>query len=508
MKEELKDYALKYNKEFNFNVIPFVIRKSNDKVNKSPKIDWKLWQDHKMTSHDVSDISWNHGSNALAIIHQETSALDFDKCTDLDFIKNIAAMLGLKWIVKTGGGFHIHFRLKDHQELYKTLEEKKFYSLKPQESFKSIVDHLEIRLRGVMTILPPSNYPNTEGYYFINGFPKDPPEEITTELLVSILEEYFIFSKPENNSNDHPTDSGELIDIYKYGVNEGERHISLIKLFGWFYSQGISEEVIQANLSHWNKLNRPPECGDIISKQVDDLWKRYAKGFDGKFYRFYSCLLALPFQDKEKLKRIIAFSVIEFDSDGEILKELNISDLAEQYHSECKDFINERLLRSPKQMIISIGKKILLNTLSDDIPFKFFYIFAGICSYLGRQKSKVKRISSNIISYRSIGFKNEMDYMESDSTIEPPSRYKVKQAINFLKKYKYIQVYKDKLNKMPYYSTYFPNDDALMRFIEKGKHSKLIKELNENEQRLTYREKIQKDNIELEEKIKRQKRFL
>src|ERR1035438_2756168 len=94
MKEELKDYALKYNKEFNFNVIPFVIRKSNDKVNKSPKIDWKLWQDHKMTSHDVSDISWNHGSNALAIIHQETSALDFDKCTDLDFIKNIAAMLG------------------------------------------------------------------------------------------------------------------------------------------------------------------------------------------------------------------------------------------------------------------------------------------------------------------------------------------------------------------------------------------------------------------------------
>ena len=168
----LLEYAKQYNR-FGFNVIPLIISKAG----KNPALrSWKELQHSEQSLTDLEKLRWNNKVNGIGGINNIITSIDFDKCEDENFVLNFANELGINsWIVKTGFGYHIHFRINDI--LNKAFGDKTVYFFTPKD--KSKLSHCEIRIRDCYTVRPPAKHYNGNTYKFISGIPKDKPEEVS-----------------------------------------------------------------------------------------------------------------------------------------------------------------------------------------------------------------------------------------------------------------------------------------------------------------------------------------
>jgi len=106
----------------------------------------------------------------------------------------------------------------------------------------------------------------------------------------------------------------------------------------------------------------------------------------------------------------------------------------------------------------------------------------GIISFLGR-RSTAKRISNEIISYRSIGYKNFNDWVESESTKRPPSRYKISSKVEYLEEAGFLRTFSLKIGQMKFYSTRLKTKVELAEFAKNYTKKKLRRKIEEEKLR-------------------------
>ncbi len=188
------ELAIGYNKKFGFNVLPV--------QGKRPTIAWENWQLIEQSERDVAGLGWNGSVTGVGGICgiNDIRNLDFDKVLDLSFVEMFARRLGLgeiyPWIVKSGSGngFHIWFKISESEELHKKLNgPKSAYRLNPKED--ELCDHIELRWFNSMTVLPYSKLPKGNVYTFMYGKPIEAPKEISADVLIECLEEFYDLEK-------------------------------------------------------------------------------------------------------------------------------------------------------------------------------------------------------------------------------------------------------------------------------------------------------------------------
>ncbi len=465
------EFAKQYNR-FGFNIIPLIITKAG----KKPALkSWKELQHSKQSFTDLEKLSWNNKVNGIGGINNIITSIDFDKCEDENFVLNFANELGINsWIVKTGFGYHIHFRIKDVDNINKKFGDKSFHTFYPKE--KSILSHCELRIRDCYTALPPSKHYNGKTYTFISGIPKDVPEEVSTKKIIDVLQKQFIL---ENESGEvkNCISKETLVELITNGTLSGNRHNILLKNFGILSNSDLSKDFILAYIKNWNKNNNPPLSEKEVEQTVNDLWERYSKGLNGKFHQFDNILMSLNYDVEKKLKMILCYSVIQYKSDAEILKELGLNSVKKQYHKECKELVKKNNERTQKKdQIVRVGEDLIIDVINRKVKYDYFSVYVGIISYLGR-RYKAKRISDRIIAYRAIGYKNYMDWFDSECSQKPLSRYKINQAAKYLEVADYIRTFYLKKGQMNYYSTRIKTKNELAEFAgaqEKKKWRKKI----------------------------------
>lgn len=477
---ELLRIAIEYKNKFGLDFIPLRITKASKRPNVKS---WELLQDNEQTIEELINQNWS-GANGIGMINKQVATIDFDKCADENFIRTIIKDLGGRyWLVKTGFGFHLHFIIEDYELLEFVLGAKGVHILKPID--KSKLKQAEIRIKGCYTTFPHSKHYNDKYYEFIDGEPECLPDKVNAKKLLDVLKKYFLMSET-TGSNNTTEKIEDFFKSFSEGVEKGERHNTLIRLFGSFYSRGNDKKYIIQILKDWNKKNRPPYSDKEIVKKIDDLYRRYDKGLDGIFLEFNGCLLQLKDENELKLKKIICFGVVEFGGDREIINELELGNKLKEYHKECKTLvIHYEEWTGKKDQIVRVGKTLLLDTLNKKIRFDHFCIYVGILSFLGRNRQKpAKKISYSIIQYRAIGYKNENEYLRSKSTAKPFSQHKVKRAIEFLNNANFIRKFVLKKGQMIWFSTFIQTYEKLAEWVGEHELRKLKKKSDQEEIRL------------------------
>ncbi|MHB1686953.1 MAG: primase C-terminal domain-containing protein [Ignavibacteriaceae bacterium] len=274
------------------------------------------------------------------------------------------------------------------------------------------------------------------------------------------------------------------------GVVQGKRHNKLTKIIGTFVNRGFDETSITKVCVNWNKENEPPYNDDELSHQVKDLFKRFRTGNgDAKFIEFPICLLSLTGSNDDKLKKIICFAVREQDLSSELIINLNLSDVFDEYYAECVGMM--KLFETYGEYVFTrIGLNFFLETLNGKVDFEVFSIYAGVVSYLGRTKKFPRPIANSIILYRSRGFKNKTDYDDFCENVMPvklPSDYTRRKALNILgsQNKNMLHFASLKSGRMKYFSTFYKTDSAIINYLverEKKKNDRLANEskLREN----------------------------
>jgi len=486
----LIEYAKQYN-QFGFNVLPLKITNES----KKPALGkWKHFQSSEQSMADLNKLNWNDGVNGIGGINNSITSIDFDKCKDESFVLNFAKELGISsWIVKTGSGYHIHIMIEDNKNLKNSIGKQSVIVFSPKD--KSKLSQCELRIRKCYTTLPPSQHNNGNVYQFISGEPKNSPEKVTSEKLLDVFQRHFT-EKFVANSVKHSVGKEELLEAIDLGVTKGTRHKILVSYFGLLFKREFSKDFILLYIKDWNKKNNPSLDDNEIVRQVNDLWKRCSKGLNGKFHQFENILLSLDYDIEKKLKMILCYSVIEYSSNDEILSKLGLDSIKKQYHKECKECVEKNNKRTKKiDQIIRVGEDLIIDVIKGKVKYDYFSVYLGIISFLGRRYA-AKRISNDIISYRSIGFKNFNDWFESESIQKPPSRYIINKAVEYLEEAGFLRTFSLKRGQMKFYSTQLKTKKELAEF---AKNCEIKKRRKKNEEeKLRKQMQIEINGLEIE----------
>lgn len=204
---KLSEIAKQYNSLYKFNILPL-----NNKV---PQGDWLKWQQEIMNPEDLQSLNWQNANGIGAVCGiNDLRCLDFDKVSDPSIVKQFLRSLGLPaaytWTVLSGSGtgYHIWFCCMNDSYLFKILGgEKSYYKLIPQllpfskgEAGRGLCDHIELRWKNCLTVLPPSLHPSGNHYKFLNRQPAVPvpPAVVPLEKLMKTLQKFCVLPKPES----------------------------------------------------------------------------------------------------------------------------------------------------------------------------------------------------------------------------------------------------------------------------------------------------------------------
>lgn len=488
--------ALKYKEKFGLDFIPLRITENGKQPN---NVSWKDWQEKDQSFDEMRKLSWNQ-ANGIGMINKKILTIDFDKCSDEKFIRNLIIELGGNyWLVKTGFGFHLHIRTPGLEYLEERLGKNGTIYLYPKD--KTVLDHIELRIKNCYTAFPPSRHHSGANYFFIDFEPELIPDKVDAKKLLEVLEKYFIIDKIKPSEIVNKKLDNELSKIYAEGVEEGNRQNCLKRLFGVLHSRDIKRNMLETMLKEWNEKNRPPLTKKVFDYQFNDLIRRYDKGLDGIFLQFNNCLLQLKDDYKLKIEKIICFAVIEYDCDEKIIEELGLELKINEYHNECKKLVKHyEKWTGKKDQIVRIGKTLLLHTLNKKIRFDYFCIYVGILSYLGRNRNKpAQKISYSNIQYRAMGYKNENEFLRSGSTIRPYKLYTVRKAIEFLTEANFIRKFVLVKGQMIWFSTFITTYEELAEYVKNYELKKLKKERDKEEIRLRVLDEIRNEENELKD---------
>jgi hypothetical protein len=222
-----------------FSVIP-VLHKS-----KKPLVSWKKYQTELPSVEDIKKWFTENPDTNIAVITGRVSGIiviDVDKAESIpDWLKQINT-----WTVKTSRGYHFYFKINKDEYI-------------PSVKFESI----DLKAEGGYVLLPESVHPDRVIYKWIR-FIKHLKEPASFDLIRSCISE--LLQKRQENRNG-------LCKLYK-GVPEGERNISLTRIAGSLFADGLNEEEVYEILKTINERNIPPLPEDEVRRIVQSIAKR------------------------------------------------------------------------------------------------------------------------------------------------------------------------------------------------------------------------------------------
>jgi len=479
--DDFKNIVLQYRRNTGAKFIPV--------HGKKPLIKWKQFENEEQTLNDIISINWNSETTGIAILHEEKFiALDFDRCENEQFVLQLARELSVdSYIVRTGSGFHIHLELDNPKQLYELIGKKSVYDLRPKD--KTLLDRLEIRVNKGYTVLPPSLHKSGTKYQFIKGTPDDEMQIVAASLLVDTLKKHFLF---KDETKQEKLNEAENVEELLNGVSRGQRHKSLVTLFGIYFSRGFNKNFIVKHLEQWNKRNTPPIDDKELYYQIGSLWKQYGKGLDRVFHQFPNSLLAMDCPLELKLKKILCYSVREYGSEDRLIYKLDLTEKINEYYVECSNFADRYESKSQsKNQILRIGEQMILSVLNGELSYEIFSVYCGVVSYLGRGNKASKQISNRIIAYRAIGYKNEQDYKKFAAGQKPLSDYKIRKSIKILEdKLNFIRTFKLRGSDMTWYSTKIDTKEKLANYVATVNKNKIKRKMDEEQLRINKLDEI------------------
>lgn len=469
---EYLKYAIKYKEKFGLDFVPLKITKAGKKPLVSS---WEKLQDNEQTLVELKRLNWKT-ANGMGMINKIIATLDFDVCNDLEFVRIIINDLdGKYWLVKTGRGFHLHIIIEGIDYLEIILGKKGVYKFYPKKN--GTLKHIEVRISGCYSAFPPSRHFNGCNYEFIDIEPECLPDKIDSKKLIEVLNKYFILSINDKQVESNISLKNDLYEIFANGTDEGNRHNSLIRLFGSFYTRDVNGQFLKSILLDWNKKNKPPLPDKEINKAINDLLRRYDKGLDGIFIQFNNCLLQLQDENKIKLEKIICFGVVEYNGDKKIIKDLGLLDKLNEYHQECKKLVEHyENWTGKKDQIVRIGKALIIDVYRKNFRFEYFCIYVGIVSYLGRNKNRpAKQISQSIIGFRAMGFKDEAEYLLSASDTKPIKGSTIRSGIRKIEDMNLVRSFSLVKGRMKWFSTFIETNEKLAEMVKNYEIKKMHK---------------------------------
>ncbi|MEM5855657.1 MAG: bifunctional DNA primase/polymerase [Candidatus Aenigmatarchaeota archaeon] len=273
--------ALFYLKEVGFNVIP---AKEKDKV---PIIPWKKYQKERVTEKDL--IKWFTSENLnLACVLGRVSGyvvIDIDSQIVPNWLKDVKT-----WIAKSGKGFHYYFKISNDMYV-------------PSER---IDDKIELKGEGNIIILPGSTHPSGKLYRwkcFIDELKEPASFSSILPRIIQLKQKHISYNHSSSLSNETFSDkpslcekayevknipesennytfeelfeklkSAELRRLYQ-GVPEGARNISMVRIAGSLFADGLNEDEVYSLLSAVNQRNQPP----LTDKEIRNIVKYLKK---------------------------------------------------------------------------------------------------------------------------------------------------------------------------------------------------------------------------------------
>jgi len=257
VKNQLREYI-------NLGLVPIPLRR------KIPIVRWKDWNPynlHKLSRYISPGVDWGIKTGI------NFAAIDFDTRKGfIDFIvSNIDELPESTPIVKSGRGYHIWFKPN------KLIRNQQF-------------DGIDIKGEGGYIVAPPSIHQNGTEYKFINrpnGF--IPELDLDKLKFPRIRPERQEITRPTAASSDRrlvkstwETEPGFDWDHLQSGVNEGQRHNTLVRLTGWLIGQDYTKDSIMALAIDWNSKNKPPLPGNELVATIDSCYKLWSKNVPTK----------------------------------------------------------------------------------------------------------------------------------------------------------------------------------------------------------------------------------
>lgn len=223
-----------YYHSIGLNVIPA----SKDKI---PLIKWGLYKEKKVTKQDIVTW-WTKFKNAniacvLGKVSNNLIVIDIDIPQNIEKIKKIVPTFNTP-TVKTHRGFHLYYRMEN-----------------PTRS-KIISPGIDIKGENSIVLLPPSKHPSGTTYQWYKGR--------TLETLKPAL---------LNDMNVQNTDPLRITEMF-LGVTKGNRNISLTRIAGILFKNGLTFDEVYSIVKKWNALCNPPLSEEEIEKTLRSIYTR------------------------------------------------------------------------------------------------------------------------------------------------------------------------------------------------------------------------------------------
>lgn len=279
--ESLK-HAVWYYKRLGFTVIPVAVGEDGKRV---PLVKWGVYRERKITEDEVVDLfSKYRGANISVVLGRPSGVvvIDLDEERIPPFLEKIKT-----WIVKTKRGFHYYFHCEGEYIESACLENN--VELKAEGSLCTLprsYHHLDAEFRYEWLI--PPYYKKDEKTVSMNklaGF-----SEVRDKLAV-----YFAKKMAKV----------PISFLYK-GVPEGKRNVSLVRIAGSLFSDGLSYDEVLSILLVINESNSPPlPYREVVSvaKSIYKREQRKRKIAASYRYKLFDAISCNGF--KEKLSKVI-----------------------------------------------------------------------------------------------------------------------------------------------------------------------------------------------------------
>lgn len=270
-----------------------------------------------------------------------------------------------------------------------------------------------------------------------------------------------------------PQTKKEEIQEILLGVQEGERHTSMIKLVGAFIKQGLNKYQIQQSITSWNYQNEPPLPQDELDKEFNRAYSNFYKPDNQSYTKFwYSDKKEnIRFEDNKYIEFLeeqgfgkikYGFETYEFVKiDKHIIRTVSITDIQEfvknfiernvENKIDCESVLDQ-LVRSVKLLFnrekLNFLKTLELEILNDEkdkafIPFQDKYMEITSDSILAKDYTDIgeRVVYSNHIIRRNCSHYNFTDninnsefdvFMELITRSEPLWTDALKSSIGYM----------------------------------------------------------------------------
>lgn len=244
-------HALFYHNVLGFTVIPEVIDVEEQK--RVYPVKWGVFRERKQSEEDVRELFTRfRGANVAVILGRPSNVvvIDVDGREIPSFLQKIDT-----WVVATRRGYHFYFRCPIDEPVVET---------------RVLMEKVELKGEGSLVTLPRSYHPKDMKvrYEWVV-----PPMKNIKKRVYHVLADFSVVRDRLAVYYIKKNEKEVLRDLYR-GVPEGKRNVSLARIAGSLFHDGLEFDEVVAILLAVNKYNEPPLDRKEVISIAKSIYKR------------------------------------------------------------------------------------------------------------------------------------------------------------------------------------------------------------------------------------------